>query len=81
MLESEARGLTHWIVYSDESSVYAYDIVTGKGNAQAILVDLPSQVDTIAVDSNKGYMFLGYNSEDEVARVDRYDFAVDNTDK
>lgn len=80
MQESEARGLTHWMLYSDGSSVYAYDIVTGDGTASAVLSDLPNQVETLAVDSNKGYMFVGY-SEEEIGRIDRYQFTIDAKEK
>lgn len=61
MVQSEARGLTHWMLYADGSSVYAYDIVTGDLTATEVLT-IEDGVDTLAVDANKGYVFVGYTS-------------------
>ena len=57
MEQSEARGLTHWMLYADGSSVSAYDIVTGDKIAAEVL-KIESDVSNLAVDANKGYLFV-----------------------
>ena len=58
MKESEARGLTHWMLYTDSKKVYAYDLVAGKSKAVSVLDNLSSKVSFMAVDSNHGYLFV-----------------------
>ena len=38
--DSELRGLTHWMFYSDGSNVYSYGIVHGSGVAKNVLPNL-----------------------------------------
>lgn len=82
MKDSEALGLTHWMLYADKSTVYAYDIVNGKQKTTEVLTIL-DKIDNLAIDSNHGYVFVGYLSseDDETAKIDRYDFSVDDKDK
>lgn len=81
MEQSEARGLTHWMLYAEGAAVYAYDIVTGdKVAAEVLTLDTP--VSNLAVDANKGYLFVGSATSDESkAKIDRYNFTVDDKDR
>ena len=53
---SEHRGLTHWAVYTDGSSLLAWNIVLNTP-VRKILKDL-SKVTAMAVDSCRGFIFL-----------------------
>lgn len=77
MKESEARGLTHWLLYADSSTIFAYSIVHGNGISTPVLEGLEG-VSSLAVDVNAGYLFVTSKaSSAEKATIDRYDFAVD----
>ena len=47
------------------------------------MLTILDNIDTLAIDSNHGYVFVGYLSseDDETAKVDRYDFSVDDKDR
>ncbi len=83
MKESQARGLTHWMLYTDSKSLYAYDLVAGKSKAVSVLDKLSRKVSYMAVDSNHGYLFVAMQSEndDDKDTVDRYSFKVDASGK
>ena len=69
---SELMGLTHWMFFTDGFSVYSYGIVHGLNVAHNVLADLSGEVNSMVVDPNKGYLFLG-----EPTKVDRYELLVD----
>ena len=76
MKESEARGLTHWLLYTDREAVYAYNVIRGNGVVSKVLSGLQG-VSNLAIDKNKGYLFVAQNSENtDKAKVDRYDLSV-----
>ena len=57
--------------YSDGAAVYSYGIVHGLNKASTVLDGL-SNVNSMVVDQNRGFLFLGSPS-----KVDRYDLLVD----
>lgn len=67
------------MLYSEGEAVYAYSIIHSEGVATKVLSDLKG-VSSIAVDSNKGYLFLAAIDSEIKSHVSRYDFSV-NTSK
>ena len=49
MKESQARGLVHWMFFSDGKTIYSYDIVRDAKTAAPILEDLKN-VEALAID-------------------------------
>ena len=78
MKKSEARGLTHWMIYSDGHALYAYNLVVGDKKVSTLIEDLTNVV-SIAVDKNHGYLFVAMQGGAESATVDRFNFTVDAT--
>jgi hypothetical protein len=76
---AEDMGLTHWIMYSDGEAVYAYSLLYGNGVASSVLSST-KRVSSLAVDSNKGYLFVASTDSETTGHVDRYEFEV-NTSK
>ena len=88
MRHAEARGLTHWILFTDSESkaIYAYNVVNGFGKATAVLqIDASASVTALAVDANLGYLFVASEvtkeGDYESTDVHRYNFTVDATTK
>ena len=78
MKTSEARGLTHWMIYSDGKALYAYNLVVGDKKVSTLIEDL-KDVTSIAVDKNHGYIFVVIHDMLGAATVDRFNITVDNT--
>jgi len=72
---AEDMGLTHWMMYSDGEAVYAYSLLYGNGVANSVLTST-ERVSSLAVDSNKGYLFVALAESETAGHVDRYEFNV-----
>ena len=78
MKKSEARGLTHWMIYTDGNALYSYNLVVGDKKVSTLIKDLTNVV-SIAVDKNHGYLFVAMQGGADSATVDRFNFTVDAT--
>lgn len=52
----EKRGLTHWAIYTDGESIFAWDIILNTA-VERIMTDL-NEVTALAVDSSRGFIFI-----------------------
>lgn len=75
MQQSEEKGLTHWMLFSEGKNVYAYNVVNDDKVASNVL-EIKNDVVTMAVDHNKGYLFVAHQDSEDSATVDRYRFTV-----
>ena len=55
-LIQEHRGLRHWALYTDGTSIFAWDVVLNTP-VRRVLTDL-KKASAIAVDANRGYLFV-----------------------
>ena len=82
MKDSQAMGLTHWMLYTDSEKIYAYDLVDGNKTAFPVLDSGlgGGKVLSMAVDSNQGLLFVAMNSKSgDKDTIDRFSFKVDST--
>ena len=64
------------MLFTDGKEVFAFNVVSGKGEVQSVLSDLTG-VRSLAVDKNRGYLFVASSSTSGKSHVDRYAFAVE----
>jgi len=74
----EHLGLTHWMIYSDGGKIYAKNYVKDTKTVE-VLGDL-KDVTSIAVDANKGYLFIAEQLEDDKSTVSRFLININATD-
>ena len=55
--KTEVRGLTHWLLFSDGESIYSFNTV--RDSEPTELISGLRDVTQLAVDQNKGYLFIG----------------------
>ena len=72
--QSEERGLTHWLLYSDGSSIYAYNPVSSQ--EPTVLLNGLRDVTDLAVDQNKGFLYVAQHEGKNKSTVSRYAFSV-----
>jgi len=63
------------MLFSEGKNVYAYNVVNDDKVASNVL-EIKNDVVTMAVDHNKGYLFVAHQDSEDSATVDRYRFTV-----
>ena len=53
---TEKRGLTHWAMYTDGTSIFAWNLVLNT-SVKALITDL-SKASSLVVDASRGYFFV-----------------------
>lgn len=64
------------MLYTDSESIYAYNLIEGNSTAVSILSGL-EKATFLAVDANRGYVFVAMRTAGKKDTIDRYNFKVD----
>ena len=74
----EIMGLSHWMFFTDGSSVYAKNYV--RDTKVLAILSSQDEVTDLAVDANKNFLFVASQQDSDSSVVSRYTFKVERSD-